>query len=209
VTALDEIVAETPRLRLRRLRLGDIDDVAAMVADPEQMRFYPQTKPRDEVAEWLAWNLGLYADHGFGTWYLESRSDAAFAGYCGLRPRVFDGSDEVEVAWHVKRTLWNQGVATEAARTAMRLGFDRFGLPSLVAIIHPDNHPSRRVAQKLGMAAERPLVVDGEPTFVYRAAETASAPLARQRGVDERKRAHFGGEHTRTSPAQELRPRRQ
>jgi RimJ/RimL family protein N-acetyltransferase len=173
VTALDEIVAETPRLRLRRLRLGDIDDVAAMVADPEQMRFYPQTKPRDEVVEWLAWNLGLYAEHGFGTWYLESRSDAAFAGYCGLRPRVFDGSDEVEVAWHVKRTLWNRGVATEAARAAMELGFDRFALRSLVAIIHPDNGSSRRVAEKLAMTEERALVVDGEPTVLYRRSEAA------------------------------------
>jgi GNAT acetyltransferase-like protein len=119
---------------------------------------------------------------------------------------VLDVDDEVEVAWHVKRTLWNQGLATEAARTAMQLGFGRFGLPSLVAIIHPDNHPSRRVAQKLGMAEERPLVVDGAPTIVYRA---VGAPLARQRGVNPRERAHFSGEQTRTSPAQELRPRRQ
>ncbi len=169
MTALDEIVAETPRLRLRRLRLSDIDDVATMVADPEQMRFYPQTKPRDEVAEWLAWNLALYAEHDFGTWYLETVADATFAGYCGLRPRVLDGTEEVEVAWHVKRTLWNQGIATEAAGTAMRLGFDRFGLRALVAIIHPDNQPSRRVARKLGMAEERALLVDGEPTVVYRA----------------------------------------
>lgn len=63
----DEIVSETPRLRLRRLRLSDIDDVAAMVADPEQMRFYPRPKTKDEVAAWLAWNLTLYEENG-GTW---------------------------------------------------------------------------------------------------------------------------------------------
>ena len=61
----DEVVSETPRLRLRRLRLGDIDEVAAMVGDPEQMRFYPRPKSRDEVRVWLAWNLALYEENGF------------------------------------------------------------------------------------------------------------------------------------------------
>jgi hypothetical protein len=36
-----------------------------------------------------------------------------------------------------------------------------------VAIIHPDNGPSRRVAQKLGMVEQRSLIHDGEPVAVY------------------------------------------
>jgi RimJ/RimL family protein N-acetyltransferase len=52
----------------------------------------------------------------------------------------------------------------------MRLGFVRFGRPRLVAIIHPDNRASRRVAQKLGMVRERSTVHDGEPTIVYASA---------------------------------------
>ena len=71
----DEIVGETARVRLRRLRASDIDAVAAMVADPEQMRFYPHPKSRAEVVAWLEWNLALYEESGFGTWYLESVGD--------------------------------------------------------------------------------------------------------------------------------------
>jgi RimJ/RimL family protein N-acetyltransferase len=161
------IVGESPRMRLRRLRLDHLDDVAAMVADPEQMRFYPRPKTRDEVREWLGWNLALYEQKGFGTWYLESLPDGEFAGYCGIRPLVLEGRHEVEVAWHVRKTRWNCGLGTEAARFAMRLGFEQFGLSRLVAIIHPDNLPSRRVAEKVGMAEERTLIHDGEPTVVY------------------------------------------
>ena len=138
-----------------------------MVAEPEQMRFYPRPKTREEVAEWLAWNRALYEENGFGTWYLESVLDQAFAGYCGIRPLVLDGEREVELAWHVKRTHWNRGLATEAALVSKRLGFYQFGLSRLVAIIHPDNRASRRVAQKLGMTEERSLIHDGEPTVVY------------------------------------------
>ncbi len=164
----DEIVGETPRLRLRRLRLSDLDAVAAMVADPDQMRFYPRPKSRDEVVAWLARNLTLYERHGFGTWYLESVLDDGFVGYCGIRPLLLEGRPEVELAWHVRRTHWHRGLATEAARTSMQLGFDRFGLPGLAAIVHPDNRASRRVAQKLGMAQQRRLVHAGEPAVVYR-----------------------------------------
>jgi len=148
MTPDDEIVGESPRLR--RLCLGDVDEVASFVADPEQMRFYPRPKSRNDAAAWLAWNLALYEQHGFGTWYLESVPDGAFVGYCGLRPLLLDGQQEVELAWHVKKTHWNQGLATEAALTSMRLGFDRFGLSRLVAIIPPCNQASQRVAEKLG-----------------------------------------------------------
>lgn len=99
-----------------------------MVAEPEQMRFYPRPKSRDEVAEWLAWNLALYEENGFGTWYLESVLDEAFAGYCGIRPLVLDGQREVELAWHVKKTDWNRGLATEAALVSKRLGFYQFAV---------------------------------------------------------------------------------
>ncbi|MCW2967730.1 MAG: GCN5-related N-acetyltransferase [Solirubrobacteraceae bacterium] len=167
VASEDEIVGESPRLRLRRLRPGDIDDVAAMVADPEQMRFYPAPKSRDEADAWLARNLALYEQHGFGTWCLEALPDHSFAGYCGLRPLALDGRQEIELAWHVEKTHWNRGLATEAALMAARLGFERFGLQRLVAIIHPDNGPSRRVAQKLAMTQERSLAVDGEPVVLY------------------------------------------
>jgi RimJ/RimL family protein N-acetyltransferase len=163
----EEIVGETRRVRLRRLLRDDADLVAAMVADPEQMRFYARPKTRDEVEAWVEWNLALYEETGFGTWCLESLPGGEFAGYCGIRPLEVDGTPEVELAWHVTKAQWNLGLATEAALIAMRLGFGRFGLERLVAIIHPDNLASRRVAEKLGMADERRLVHRGEAAVVY------------------------------------------
>ena len=161
------IVAETPRVRMRRLRPSDLDAVAALVADPEQMRYYPRPKSRDEVRAWLDWNLSLYEQHGFGTWAVEAAPDWAFAGYCGIRPVTVDGVEEHELAWHVRKTHWNRGIGTEAAGAAKRLAFESFGLPRLVALIHPDNGPSRRVAEKLSMTPERELIHDGAATVVY------------------------------------------
>jgi RimJ/RimL family protein N-acetyltransferase len=148
------------------LRPGDLDDVAALFADPEQMRYYPNVRRRAEAVEWLDRNIEIYETHGFGAWCLEL-PDGSFAGYCGLRPLALEGDVEVEVAWHVAKAWWNRGLATEAAQLAIRLGFDEYGLARLVAIITPDNHPSRRVAEKLGMTEERTVVFEGEPVVLY------------------------------------------
>ena len=172
MTGDEDLVCATPRLRLRRLRPSDVDDVAAMVADPEQMRFYPRPKTRDDVDVWLGSNIAVYDASGFGVWALESVPGDVFAGYCGIRPLTLDGRQEIELVWHVRKTHWNRGLATEAARTSVQLGLDRFGLSSLVAIIHPDNRASRRVAEKLGMEEQRTLIHDGEPVVVYRTARS-------------------------------------
>ena len=160
---------ETKRLRLRPFGVDDLDVLAAMVADPDQMRFYPRPKTREEARKWIDWNLELYVRLGFGTWLLELRATDEFAGYCGIRPRDVDGSREMELAWHVKKTFWNTGVATEAAAAARERAFGALGLRRLVAVIHPHNLPSRRVAEKLGMAEEGQTTLDGEPVVVYSA----------------------------------------
>jgi RimJ/RimL family protein N-acetyltransferase len=152
---------------LRPFQPEDIDQLAEMVADPMQMTFYERPKTRGEAGDWLDWNLGLYESHGFGTWCVEL-ADGTFGGYCGIRPLTLDGIGEFELAWHIKKTYWNRGMATEAAREAIRLGFDRHELPSLVAIITPENAASLRVAEKLGMRAEGATFYEGEPVVLCR-----------------------------------------
>ena len=138
-----------------------------MFADPEQMRFFPAPRTPEQSRDWLERNIAVEEAHGFGVWCLESRADGGFVGYSGLRPIVIDGTSEVELAWHLHKARWNRGLATEAARASLELGFDRFGLPRLVATIPPEHLASRRVAEKLGMTEERTAILDGETLVVY------------------------------------------
>ena len=132
------------------------------------MRFYPRPKTRDEAAAWLGRTLGHYQEHGFGFWLIEALPTSGFVGYCGIRPRALEGASEIEIGWHTKKTVWNEGIATEAATAARDLAFRRFRLSRLVAIIHPDHIASRRVAEKIGMRAERTTVLDDDyPAVVY------------------------------------------
>jgi RimJ/RimL family protein N-acetyltransferase len=161
-------ILETERFQLREFTPADLDELTAMVADDEQMTFYPRPKMRAEASAWIDRNLTSYRECGFGFWLIESRATSGFVGYCGIRALALGGSLETEVGWHTKKTFWNQGVATEAARAARDVAFDRFALSRLVAVIHPDHIASRRVAEKIGMREERTTIVEDDyPAAIY------------------------------------------
>lgn len=160
-------ILETTRLRLREYTERDLDTLAAMVADEEQMRYYPRPKTRDEASAWISGNLSLYRKHGFGFWFMESIATGEFLGYCGIRPKTVDGVSEIEMGWHTAKQVWGQGVATEGALACRDLAFDRFGLQHLIGVIDPENFASRRVAEKIGMEPERETVLDQYPCVIY------------------------------------------
>jgi len=139
---------------------SDLDDMARLLGDPEVMTYYPRPKTRDEAARWIEWNRGLYRMHGYGLWLLNTL-DGGFAGDCGLTPQVVDGVTELEVGYHVVPALQGQGYATEAAAASRDFARDVLGATRLIAIIHPDNRPSQRVAEKIGLRPEKRSVVHG------------------------------------------------
>jgi RimJ/RimL family protein N-acetyltransferase len=160
-------IFETQRFKLREFRFADLDDLAAMVSDEDQMRYYPRPKTRAEARGWISQNRSFYTEHGFGFWLIESIPGSDFLGYCGIRP-LAKGTADIEMGWHIKKTSWNQGIATEAATAARDLAFIRFGSPELVALIHPDHTASRRIAEKIGMKEHETSIIDGLPWIVHR-----------------------------------------
>ena len=130
--------------------LADLDDMAALLGDPAVMTYYPAPKTRDEAADWIARSQRRYAEHGYGLWIIETK-DGAFVGDCGLTWQPVNGVLHLEVGYHVRADLQGLGYATEAATACRDFARDELVAPELIAIIHPDNLRSRRVAEKLGM----------------------------------------------------------
>lgn len=150
-------ILETERLALRRLVPADLDALAALYADPEIRRYFPEgTLTRDETREELEWFLEGHPRHPeLGLWATIHKPSGRFIGRCGLLPWVIDGRHEVEVAYLLDKPCWGQGLATEAARALVRYGFERLGLTRLVCLIHPANQASIGVARRAGMALEQ------------------------------------------------------
>jgi RimJ/RimL family protein N-acetyltransferase len=133
----------------------DLDDMAALLSDPDVMRHYPRPKTREEALAWIDWNQRLYRQEGYGLWLVSLRSTGEFIGDCGLTPQEIDGVTELEAGYHVCAGLQGNGYASEAAAACRDYARDVLRAKRLIAIIRPDNTPSRRVAEKIGLPFER------------------------------------------------------
>lgn len=140
----------TERIHFRPMSDNDLDRMAALLGDPQLMAYYPAPKTREQAQAWIDRNRANYADHGYGLWIIETL-DGEFLGDCGLTWQNVNGHRELEVGYHVRVAAQGRGYATEAAAACRNYARDVLGTDELVAIIHPDNIASRRVAEKIGM----------------------------------------------------------
>lgn len=158
----------TDRLRFREMTDADLDAMADLLGDPHVMRYYRRPKTREEAQQWIDWNRAQYRNLGFGLWIIETR-DGQFVGDCGLTMQEVEGEREIEVGYHVRTEFQNQGLATEAARAARAVAVDH-DIPRLIAIINPNNVPSQRVAEKIGLRYERTVDQPNGEQRIYAAA---------------------------------------
>lgn len=132
---------------------ADLDDVRAVLAAPDPVRPDRRQRTRADAEHWVRWTRQNYAEHGFGLWVIETH-EGRFVGDCGLTMQDVEGEQMVEVGYHVHLDLRGQGLATEAAAAVRDTARD-VGVAHLVAIIRPENIPSQRVADKVGLRLER------------------------------------------------------
>jgi len=150
-----EIIAETARLVIRRLREEDIPTVAALWCAPRVTRFLGGPRVFSDVCCSLRSDLSQSPPARFDLWPVVEKANASVIGHCGLLDKEIEGRTEIEVVYVITPPAWGHGYATEAAR-ALRIHAEQgLGCHRLVALVHPDNRPSAHVAEKVGLAFER------------------------------------------------------
>ena len=146
---------ETERLRLRPLRASDLDDLAALYADPQAMRFSLGLLDRERSRERLEHHVEMARKRDLGAHAVVDRADDRFLGICGFHPQTIDGVEEIEVGYRLMPHAWGRGVATEALCATVAYGLETLKLPRIIAIVEPENAASCRVAEKAGLVLER------------------------------------------------------
>jgi RimJ/RimL family protein N-acetyltransferase len=143
---------ETARLLLRMFCPDDLDSFAALVADPDVVRYVGNGAPitREEAEVALQSIIRHWDNHGFGRWAVIDKETRAFAGYGGLRSLM----GTPEVVYHFAKANWGRGLATELARASLRFGFEEHRFESIVAIAKPENTASIHVMEKAGLHYE-------------------------------------------------------
>jgi ribosomal-protein-alanine N-acetyltransferase len=160
-------ILETERLLLREFVPSDVNALAAVISDAETMRFYPRVPDLAAVKSWIERNRRRYRDDGYGLWAMVLKPSGEVVGDCGLTRQTVEGVDEIEIGYHVRRDLWGRGLAPEAAAACRDYGFERLGAERLISLIRPENLPSRRVAEKVGLSLWKEVTWRDLPHCVY------------------------------------------
>jgi len=139
---------ETERLWLRPLRASDVDDYAALNADPEVMHHLGGPWDRGRSWRHLGYSLGHWHLRGAGMWAVEHKETAAFVGVVGFfEPEGWPG---FELAGRLARRWWQQGYASEAARAALDQAFTVWKKDRVISLVHPENRASVRLVERIG-----------------------------------------------------------
>jgi [ribosomal protein S5]-alanine N-acetyltransferase len=160
------MILETPRLILRPFREEDIERLAELMANRDFMRFslgpYTHKQTKAVLQKFLSWNKARLPS----PFAVVLRENNDVLGYCGFLHHA-ELPGEVEIGYRLDRAYWNRGLITEGARVVRDYAFVGLQLPRVISLIHPENVPSRRVAEKIGLMPEREITFRGFPTTVF------------------------------------------
>ncbi len=143
----------TERLRLRQWRDADREPLARLNADPRVMEFFPNLLDRAASDAMLLRIQSKISDKGWGWWAVEIESTQEFIGFVGLNVPApeLPCSPCVEVGWRLGFDYWGKGYASEAARSALSIGFETLDLDEIVSFTAVCNRRSRAVMERLHM----------------------------------------------------------
>jgi ribosomal-protein-alanine N-acetyltransferase len=174
----------TARLVLRGFEARDRGPAAEMHGDPEARRLAGGAVSRAQSDRWVAEQRARVRRTGLGARAVVEGGSGAFLGYCGLQ--TFAAGDEIELFYGYGRHAWGRGIAGEAARALLALGFRCLRPSRIVALVDRENRASLRVLEKLGFLGIGTWrhARDGRPCVLL-ALERRAWQAARRRGGSE------------------------
>ena len=162
---MSEIRLETERLVLRMWREQDFDTYAEMCADPNVMRYIGGVLDRPNAWRHMAVLAGHWHLRGYGHWAVDEKASGRLIGRIGfLNPEGWPG---FELGWTLSPAARGKGYATEGARRALEYAFTDLDKEHVISLIHPDNKPSIRVAERLGEKLEGSTELLGHDVLIY------------------------------------------
>ena len=137
--------------RLRPLAMTDVAAVNSIASDPQVARYTLWEAHSSEAV--TSEFLSALCGPKFISWAIvvsESQSVIGMIFIHSFNKR----HRKAEIAFHVARHRWRQGIASMSAKTVLQFAFDQLALNRVEATCMPANVGSRRVLEKIGMSKE-------------------------------------------------------
>lgn len=141
---------QTNSLLIRPLQVDDAEDLFEMLSNRDVYRFEPGSPITRERAEQIA--LSCSQDPAF--WAVVLLSEQIMVGRLYFNQTEPKYLQTWELGYIFNPAYHNHGYASESALALIKYGFAECGVHRVVAYCNPDNIPSWRVMEKIGMRRE-------------------------------------------------------
>lgn len=145
----------TPRLTLRRMTMGDAQDIFEYSRDKEVARhvlWSAQTSLR-EAKDYCRYMMRRYRADQPASWGIVLSDTGKLVGTIGYMNHDED-NQSVELGYSLARELWNKGYMTEALARVIDYTFSELDVNRIEAQHELENPASGRVMEKCGMRRE-------------------------------------------------------
>ncbi|MDA1577168.1 GNAT family N-acetyltransferase [Bacillus cereus group sp. TH228LC] len=137
------------RLLIRKFEFKDWEAVHEYTSDSDVMKYIPEgVFTEEDTRNFVNKNMGENAKN-FPVILI---GENILIGHI-----VFDkyfGEHTYEIGWVFNPKYFNKGYASEAAQATLKYGFKEMKLHRIIATCQPENTPSYRVMEKIGMRRE-------------------------------------------------------
>jgi RimJ/RimL family protein N-acetyltransferase len=155
--AVMTILTDTPRLILRTFEDQDIIPLSIYRSDPEAARYQGWSAPYSvEQAADLVHEMKTITPGEPGRWLqiaIELKWSGELIGDCVFH-RLADNPAQAEIGYTISRPFQKQGYGAEAVNSLLEYLFLDLGLHRVRANCDPQNLPSIKLLNKLGMRHE-------------------------------------------------------
>ncbi|QKN82207.1 GNAT family N-acetyltransferase [Scandinavium goeteborgense] len=144
---------ETARLKLEPYNDSHFEGLRVMDSDPSVMRYITKgiVKTSEETWEGIRRVQARWDKYQFSWWAIKEKSSGVIVGAACLQHLANVDGAPLEIGWRLVPEHNGKGYATEAAKAIIYFAAERVGTTYLVAVADPENTPSHRVMQRLGM----------------------------------------------------------
>ncbi|SFT55679.1 Protein N-acetyltransferase, RimJ/RimL family [Lishizhenia tianjinensis] len=167
---MDYFNLSTARLNLRPMEKEDVNSWAEFFENNNSLHFLgiEACKTHKEMAEeWIEKQFPRYENENLGLLASIDKATGDIVGVCGIIPREINGKKEYELAYSVKPKYWQKGYASEMTACVKAYAQEKLDIDRIISIIHVDNHPSKKVAQKNGMESTEQTTYLNMPVEVF------------------------------------------
>jgi RimJ/RimL family protein N-acetyltransferase len=155
---------ETERLVLRDWREEDWRPFFEQTNTPAVMEWLGGVLDQEKADGARARLESYQRDHGFTFWVVERKDDGGhlsgeIIGFCGLKLSNQAGGPmgEHEAGWRLREDAWGKAYAREAAQASLKVGFEKFDAPHIIALTVQENAGSWGLMKRLGMKRRKDL----------------------------------------------------